>query len=203
MTNSRITYFSEPGRQNTEDTFLIAKNRALELGIKTIVVASITGETGVKAVEAFDGFKVIVVSHNTGYAEPNVQQMKSEYIKRIREKGAVILTTTSAFGGLSRAMRQASLMPPGADYVIGDIVANSIRIFGQGVKVACEVASMAADGGLVRTDEEIVSIAGTNLGLKESARGADTALVLQPANVHLFFQTRVKEILCKPRELLN
>ncbi len=203
MTYSRIAYFSEPGRQNTEDTFLIAKDRALELGIKTIVVASITGETGVKAVEAFDGFKVIVVSHNTGYAEPNVQQMKSENIEKIKEKGAVILTTTSAFGGLSRAMRQASLMPPGADYVIGDIVANSIRIFGQGVKVACEVASMAADGGLVRTDEEIISIAGTNLGLKESARGADTALVLQPANVHLFFQTRVKEILCKPRELLN
>lgn len=203
MTYSKIAYFSEPGRQNTDETFLIAKNRALELGIKTIVVASITGETGVRAVEAFGGFNVIVVSHNTGYAEPNVQQMNSENIKRIKEKGAAIVTTTSAFGGLSRAMRQASLMPPGSDYVVGDIVANSIRIFGQGVKVACEVASMAADSGLVRTDEEIISIAGTNLGLKESARGADTALVLQPANVHLFFQTRVKEILCKPRELLN
>lgn len=95
-------------------------------------------------------------------------------------------------------MRQRSLIPPGASYVIGDIVANALRVFGQGTKVACEVAAMAADNGQVRTDEEIISIAGTNLGAGQG--GADTAIVLQPASVHLFFHTQVKEILCKPRE---
>jgi hypothetical protein len=51
---------------------------------------------------------------------------------------------------------------------------------------------MAADAGLIRTDEEVISIGGT-------ARGADTALVIKPANTHDFFELRVKEVLCKPR----
>jgi len=51
---------------------------------------------------------------------------------------------------------------------------------------------MAADAGLVRVDEEIVSIGGTG-------RGADTAVVLQPSYVHRFFNIKVKEIICKPR----
>ena len=50
----------------------------------------------------------------------------------------------------------------------------------------------AADAGLVRTDEEVISIGGTNTG-------ADTAVVLRPVNVHDFFNLRIKEILCKPR----
>lgn len=51
---------------------------------------------------------------------------------------------------------------------------------------------MAADAGLVRVDEDIIAIGGTG-------RGADTALVLAPSYVHRFFNTRVKEIICKPR----
>jgi hypothetical protein len=203
MMECRIVYFEEPGKKNTNEVFRIARARAEELGIKTILIASITGETAVKAMDAFKGFRVVVVTHNTGYLEPNMQQFSEENAKLVRSKGGILLTTTSAFGGLSRAMGQSSLLPPGAAYVIGDIVANSLRVFGQGMKVACEIAAMAADSGLVRTDEEVISIAGTNLGLGETARGADTAVVIQPANVNLFFQTQVKEILCKPRELHN
>jgi len=60
------------------------------------------------------------------------------------------------------------------------------------MKVACEIALMAADAGLVRTDEDVISIAGTG-------RGADTAVVLRPVNTRNFFDLKVKEILCKPR----
>jgi hypothetical protein len=68
----------------------------------------------------------------------------------------------------------------------------ALRTFGQGTKVALEIAAMAADAGLVRVDEDIIAIGGTG-------RGADTALVLAPSYVHRFFNTRVKEIICKPR----
>ncbi|MFH1928052.1 MAG: hypothetical protein ABIK79_07760 [Chloroflexota bacterium] len=54
------------------------------------------------------------------------------------------------------------------------------------------MAPMAADAGLIRTDEEVIAIAGTG-------RGADTAVVLQPAHAQDFFNLRVKEIICKPR----
>ena len=60
------------------------------------------------------------------------------------------------------------------------------------MKVACEITIMAADAGLVRTDEEVIAIAGTH-------SGADTAIVVQPSNANRFFNLRVKEIICKPR----
>lgn len=184
---SRIIYFENPGKENTEAVLSIAKQRAEELGIKTIVVATTGGDTAVKAVEVFSGLKVIAVTHVTGFLGPNIQECTEANRRLIESKGGIVLTTAHAFSGISRAMRNKF-----NTYVIGDIVANTLYIFGQGVKVACEIALMAADSGLARTDEEVISIAGTD-------RGADTAIVLTPVNTRKFFDLKVKEILCKPR----
>jgi hypothetical protein len=70
-------------------------------------------------------------------------------------------------------------------------MAWTLRTFGQGTKVAVEIALMAADAGLVRTDEEIISMGGT-------AKGVDTALVVRPANSYHFFDLKVREVICKP-----
>jgi len=156
------------------------------VGIKTIVVASTAGDTAVKAVEALKGFRVIIVTHSTGYTEPDKQQFTQESRKMVEGKGGIILTTTHVFAGVSRAMRTKF-----NTYVIGDIIASTLRVFGQGMKVICEIVMMAADSGLVRTDEDIISIAGTG-------RGADTAVVLKPVSSQNIFDLRVKEILCKP-----
>ena len=106
--------------------------------------------------------------------------------KTIEGKGGIVLCTTHAFGGVSRAM-SLKYNTPGP----GVIVADTLRMFGAGIKVCCEIAMMAADNGLVRTDEDAICLGGTS-------RGADTAVVLQPANTHNCFDLRVKEILCKP-----
>ena len=58
----KTVYFEKPGPKNTEETLNLAKERAEELGIRNIVVASTTGETGVKASEVFKGYNLIVVS---------------------------------------------------------------------------------------------------------------------------------------------
>ena len=182
----KTVYFENPGSENTEEVLRIAKQRAEELGIKTIVVASTRGDTAVKAVEVFSRFKVIAVSHTTGFRAPDTQSFTEENRKMVESKGGTILTTTHTFAGLSRAMRNKYNM-----YVLGEIIADTLRIFSQGMKVVCEIAMMAADGGLVRTDEDVIAIAG-------SSRGADTAVVLKPVNAHNFFDLKVKEILCKP-----
>jgi hypothetical protein len=70
-------------------------------------------------------------------------------------------------------------------------MAFTLRTFGQGTKVAIELSLMAADAGLVRTDEDVISIGGTG-------KGADSALLLQPANSANFFDLKVKEVICKP-----
>jgi len=183
---AKTVYFENPGRENTEEVLHIAKRRAEELGIKTIVVASTKGNTAVKAVDILKGLRVIVVSHVTGYSATDTQTFTEENRRIVEDKGGTVITAAHAFAGLSRAMRHKYNM-----YVLGEIVADTLRIFGQGTKVACEIALMAVDSGLVRTDEDVIAIGGTG-------RGADTALVLRPANTHQFFDLKVKEVVCKP-----
>jgi len=188
----KITYFEKPGgEENTEKTMSLARARAKELGIKTVVVASTVGGTAVKAVDVFKGYKVIVVTHVAGMREPNTQEFTEENRKIVAEKGGILVTAAHAFGAIHRSLG-ATGAPPVPTSAVGDIIAMTLRNFGQGMKVACEIAAMAADAGLVRTDEEIIAIGGTG-------RGADTAVVLQPSYTHRFFNLRVKEIICKPR----
>ncbi|MFC1956977.1 pyruvate kinase alpha/beta domain-containing protein [Chloroflexota bacterium] len=182
----RTVYFEHPGIETTEITLQIAKRRAEELGIQKVVVASTTGDTAVRSLDILKGLEVIVVTHVTGMREPNVQEFTEKNRQIVESQGGIILTSAHAFSGLSAAMRQKF-----KTYVIGDIVANTLRLFGQGVKVACEIAPMAADSGLVRTDEDVIAVGGTG-------HGADTALVLTPTLSRNFFDLKVKEILCKP-----
>ena len=182
----KTVYFKNIGKENTNEVLRIAKQRADELGIKTVLVASTEGDTAVKAVEIFKGLRIIAVSHSVGFKEPNLQRFTEENRKMFESQGGTVLTTIHAFAGLSRAMRNKF-----DTYVIGDIIASTLRVLGEGMKVACEIAMMAADGGLVRTDEDVVIISGTG-------RGADTAVVLTPVNSNNFFAMKVKEILCKP-----
>jgi hypothetical protein len=187
MMESQSVYFLKSGSANTEKTLEVSKKRAEELGIKTVVVASTSGETGLKAVKAFANYKVVVVTHTTGLQTPDVQELTPQNRAKISEKGGLILTATHAFGGVGRAIRRRF-----NTYQVDEIIAHTLRVFGQGTKVACEIALMAADAGLIRTDEEVISIGGT-------ASGADTALVVKPAHTHDFFELKIKEVLCKPR----
>jgi hypothetical protein len=191
---SKTLYFENRAKENTEQTFTAAKQRAQELGIKTFVVASTSGRTGVQAMNVFDGMKLIVVSHCYGSREPNKWLFTDENAELLKNKGIPIVTAAHAFGGITRAMNQMKIPNAPTTYVIGDIVANTLRMFGQGMKVACEIAAMAADAGLVRCDEDIVSMGGSG-----RVGGADVAAVLTPANSHRLFEMRVKEIICKLR----
>ncbi len=187
ITMRGVVYFDRQGKENTERTLEIAKARADELGIETILVATTTGRTGARAAEFFKGYNLVVVTHSTGFREPNEQELREENRAAIERAGAKILTCQHAFGGVGRAVRKKL-----GTYELEEIIAYTLRVLGEGMKVVCEIALMAADAGLVRTDEEVVAIAGTG-------RGADTAVALVPANAQTFFDMRILEILCKPR----
>ena len=182
----KIVYFDKPGADNTEEVLRIAKKRAAELGIKTVVVATTTGQTGVRATEVFKGKKVVVVTHSTGFITPDTQELTEENRQKIVANGGLILTTTHLFRGVSGAMFKKFNM-----HEIGVIIANTLRLMGQGLKVAIEISVMAADAGFVRTNEDIIAIGG-------SGGGADYAIILKPVHSNDFFDLKVKEILCKP-----
>jgi len=184
---AKTVYFERPGQENTGEVLRVAGQRAKELGIKTIVVASTRGDTAAQAVEALQGFRVIIVTHSQGFREANANSFTEENRKVVESKGGVIYTGTHLFAGVSRAIRNKY-----DTYVDGDLFASVLRLLGDGMKVVCEISIMAADAGLVRTDEEVIVIGGTG-------RGSDTAVVLTPVNSQDFFDLKVKEILCKPR----
>jgi hypothetical protein len=180
-------YFDKPGPKNTARTLEIARRRADELGIRTVLVASTTGDTGVQAARLFQGYAVVVVTHSTGFGEPNTQELTEANRAAITAAGARMLTCQHAFGGVNRAVRKKL-----GTYLTDEIIAYTLRTFGEGLKVCVEIALMAADAGLVRAGEPCVAIGG-------SGRGADTAVVLVPANAQQFFDLRVMEVLAKPR----
>jgi hypothetical protein len=185
----QTAYFEKPGPENTDATLELAFKRAKEMGIKDVVVASTKGETGIKTAKIFKGFNLVVVSHSTGFKEPNAQEMSLDKRKEIEKEGGKVLTCQHALGGVGRAIRKKL-----GTYQVDEIIAYTLRIMGEGTKVAVEIAMMAADCGLIPTLGEVIAIGGTN-------SGADTALVLKPANSQNFFDMEIKEILCKPRNL--
>ncbi len=180
-------YFSEPGPANTERTLALARQRAHELNIAHIVVASTSGQTGVLTAQQFQGRQVVVVTHSTGYRGPNIQEMQPEHRATIEQNHAEILTCQHAFGGIGRAVRRKF-----GSYQIDEIIAFTLRNFCEGTKVACEITLMAADAGLVPATREVLAIGGTG-------QGADTAVVLRAANAQDFFDLRILEFVCKPR----
>lgn len=185
-----VVYFTKPGPSNTATVLDCVRRRVQQLNVKTVLVASVSGKTALKAREVLGpSTNIIAVSHVTGFAEPNRQEMPAEVRQDLISKGVTVLTAQHAFGGVGRGIRNKL-----DSYQVDEIIAYTLRIFGHGTKVAIEVALMAADAGLVRTDQDVISVGGTS-------KGADTALLLQPANSADFLSLVVKEVICKPAAL--
>jgi len=185
---TQTVYFETPGRAHTAETLQLAARRVAELDLQQIIVASNTGETGLLATQAFPGRSVIVVGSVFGYSEPNRQPMSAENVAAIQAAGGRIVQAGHAFGMLGRAVnRKFNAIQ------VDELIAHVLRLFSAGVKVGCEISCMACDAGLVRPGSEVLAIGGTG-------RGADTAIIVRAVNTHNFFDLRIKEIICKPRE---
>ena len=185
-TERKVVYFPKAGRQNTDILLNLTKKYMDKERLKDIVVASTTGETGAKASRVFKGYNVVVVTHCFGFTRPCENELKENYKQEILENGGKIFTGTHALSSVERAIRNkfGTIQPL-------ELIANTLRIMGEGTKVCVEITLMAADAGLIPLDRDIVAIAGT-------ARGADTALRIQPANSSNFFNLRIKEVIAKP-----
>jgi hypothetical protein len=180
-------YFPKPGPANTGAVLEAVARRAKELSIDRVILATCSGRTAFEARKSFDpSLKIIAVTHVMGFAEPNVLELSEEDRRALQAQGVEVLTCAHAFGGVGRGVRNKV-----GTYQVDEVMAYTLRIFGQGTKVAVEIALMAADAGLVRTGEDVISVGGTG-------KGADTALVIRPATSSHLFDLRVREVICKP-----
>ena len=180
-------YFDRPGKENTTETLALAHKRACDLGIREVVVASSKGVTALEALERFAGFHLVVVTYHCGFTEPFKQILSANVKAELEQKGARVVCATHALSGVERSLakKHGGIYP-------ALIMADTLRLFGQGVKVAVEVAIMAADAGTL-SGADIIAVGG-------SGRGADSALVLKPANQSDLYDMRIREIICKPRD---
>ena len=190
MMKKSITYFEKSGSGNTDETIKLAYERALELNIRDIVVASTHGSTALKVAKTFSDkrFNVVAVTICEGYKSEGWAMNREERAK-LQAKGIKALTGIHALGDdVSSAFTEKF-----GGKSFNEVVAQTLYRFCQGMKVCVEIVLMAADAGLISVDREVIAIAGTG-------EGADTAIVVKPAYPRKFLDLKVKEVIAKPRE---
>ena len=186
---SSVTYFDHRGRGNTPRVLELVMQRASALGITDVLIPSLTGASGLLACERLTGLHVVVVTQSTGLSGPGHQEMPPDVLEELKARGASVFTGTHSFGGVGRAVRRKF-----ATYQVEEIIAHTLKRFGEGTKVAVEIVLATADAGLISIDKEVISCGG-------SGRGLDTALVLRPAHAQDFFDLEILEIICKRRSV--
>lgn len=163
--------------------------------IKDVVVASTSGETAVRFATALKGKASIICVSEAPYRREWGEEwpcLSEENRLKLEQFGVTILDRVPYIfhSSVLEAARWESPFPE-------RLVKETLYCFGQGMKVAVEVALLAVSCGYLVPYQDVVAIGG-------SGRGADTAIVLRatyPAS--LFAQDtakrlEVKEVIAMP-----
>ncbi len=182
---SQIIYFQKPGKVNTVETLRAAKKRAIDLGIRKVIIASSHGYTALKAADIFKdtGIEIIAVGISNSFSKEG-WNLKPDEKRKMEDQGIkVVVSHHGLEAGVSESF--------GCFHSPGNIIAETLRCFSQGLKVAVEVTIMAVEAGFVSIDSNLIAIGGTD-------EGADTAIVLKPAFAREFKNLKIQEIITKP-----
>ena len=184
-------YFDSTGPDRTGETVKIAVREAKERQISHIVTASNTGATVFSLAQeahkqGYEG-KLVCVTHVYGFKENGKNELADEDREKLIKQGIQVHTSAHVLSGAERGLSRKFQ----GVYPV-EMIAHTLRMFGQGSKVCVEVAVMALDAGLVPQGKPIIALGGTG-------RGADTAIILTPGYNSAILETKIHEILCKPR----
>ncbi len=172
------------------DLLKIAADTLKQKNLTDVVVASTRGDTGVAAAKQLkdSAANLVVVGHSVGFKEANINEFSGEAKNQIEALGGKVLQTTMPFHTFNDAIRTKT---GGSQETI---IADSLRLMGQGTKVCVEIVAMACDAGLIPSGKNVLSVAGTN-------RGADTILIIKSANSRRLFDMKIIEVVAKPQRL--
>lgn len=180
-------YFDRPGKVNTQAVLKAARERGEAAGISELVLPTRSGDTAYAALKACPAFRLVAVTYHWGWEAPFQPVMAPEVAADLRGRGVHLVTGSHALSGIERAVaRKHSGVYPML------LIADTLRLMGQGTKVAVEATVMAADAGAL-SGADVIALGG-------SSRGVDTALVVKPAHGADFFALKIREVVCKPRE---
>jgi hypothetical protein len=212
-----LKVFERPGPVNTDETITILQNAPQSL--EFLVVASVTGDSAIKAAERIKNRKIICVTCPQGMfwevnamnadlfdKIPELKSRREEWQKRRLDRvplsvtaenkaklgalGVPIVRGTIPFFGPSFSMRLHLRKPTSMD-----VAAKTLELISPGTLVCMEAVLMATDAGLVPEGDLVYAAAGTEMGL-------DTAwIVRSSASANLYHPTkgfRFVELLAKP-----
>jgi uncharacterized protein len=183
----QVQYFEKPGKENTRRCVEIVAG-LVDGGPSHVVVATTSGQTALAFARELQGKKVnlIAVTHNVGYAGPNQDECEPAARMELESLGVRIFTGAILTRGI-----EAALMKKHQGVYPAYIVAQTLRLFCQGIKVCVEIAVEACDAGLLPEGMDVIAIAGTG-------RGSDTVAIVEAHPSDRFFDVRVKQILARP-----
>ena len=183
-------YFEKPGPGNSEQAIEIAVRQGKERNISHIVISSNSGKTAElladEAKRAGYTGQLVCVTHAYGFRENGKNELADEDRRRLEERGVKVYTSSHILSGAERALSRTYK----GTYPV-EIIAQSLKMLGQGTKVCVEISVMALDGGVIPFGTPVIALGGTG-------GGVDTAVILSPAHGSNIFNTRIHEILCKP-----
>lgn len=184
MIKHTTIYYPEGGIEHTETTLKASLEAAKKLDIKTILVASTSGETGVKAAELYKdtGINLIVVGHQMGFPVPKVQQFKPDNWESIETLGGVVNLGTDVVTNSIRQRQRLGHSP--MSIITQTLIAMKL-------KVNVEIVAKACDAGLILPGDRVISVAGSH-------KGADTSAVFTANDSPNILDIRPEMFICYP-----
>lgn len=194
-----VFYFEKAGEQNSDFVIDAVKARVMQGDVTHIVVASNSGNTALKLLEALKNrdVKIICVTEPPQRLEWNTQwpTITEKTRKQLKDRGVVVVENIpyASYCSILDNNRWETPSP-------NTLVYMTLRaVGGAGLKVAMEVMFMAVWAGILPPGENVIAIGGTE-------RGADTAIVVRSAFQENFFaketnkRPMVREIIAMPIE---
>jgi uncharacterized protein len=209
--------FQRPGPVNTDETLSILQNAQTDL--RYLVVASVTGDSALKAVQRITNRKVVCVTTPQGMfwevnamnAElfneiPELRARREEWVKKSLDRVPLGVTEENKqkLKALDVEIVRGTIPLFGPSFSMRlhlrkttdmDVVAKTLELISTGTLVCLETVMMATDAGVIPEDELVYVAAGTEMGL-------DTAWIVKScASANMYHPSkgfRFVECLAKP-----
>ncbi|HSV49880.1 MAG TPA: hypothetical protein VLH35_06145 [Candidatus Acidoferrales bacterium] len=209
--------FERPGPINTTEVIQTLQDAPQNL--KYLIVASVTGDSAVKAAERIKNRKIVCVTCPQGMAWevnamnadlfekiPELRARRDAWLKQKLDRVPMGVTEENkqnlAAAGVEIVKGTIPLFGPSFSMRLHlrkttalDVVAKTLELISTGTLVCLESVLMATDAGVIPEDELVYVCAGTEMGL-------DTAWIVKScASANMYHPTkgfRFVELLCKP-----
>ena len=191
----QVYYFDEPGEENTQWVMEAVSQRLEVGGIRTVIVASTSGETAVAFARSLKGKAELICVSEAPYRREWGEEwpcLKQEFRQELERLGATIIDKAPYVfhSSVLEAARWPGAFPE-------RLVKETLYSFGQGMKVAVEVALTGVSCGYVTPYEDVIGVGG-------SSKGADTAILLRATYPASLFdkdpakRLEIREIIAMP-----